>query len=80
MSSFSVAGFNALTLSDFETWWAAALRGYLSLRNKALPGSSAKRAARAFVCWKEQLSANENKEHNRVAALTNIKRSLMIVE
>ena len=78
MSSFSIADFDALTLSDFLTrsgagYAALGLRGYLSLRIKSLAGSSAELAAMAFVCWEEQLPVNESQEHKLLCNLDEFK-------
>jgi hypothetical protein len=78
MSTFSVADFDALTLSHFETWSDAALRGYLSLRKKSVAGSSAELAARAFVCWEEQLPVNESQEHKLRRNLEEYKQKLIV--
>lgn len=78
MSNFNVVEFDALTSTDFQTWSDAALRCYLSIRNKSVAGSSAELAARAFVCCEEKLTVNETQEHKLRCNLKEYKKKLMI--
>jgi len=47
---------DVLSLADFQTWSDNNLYCFLSLRSKSVEGTSAKLAARAFVCWEEKVA------------------------
>ena len=76
MRNFSVVEFDALTLADFQTWSDAALRCYLSLRNKSIDGGSAELAARAFVCCEENITVNATQEHKLRCNLEKYKKTV----
>ncbi len=70
--------FDVHTLSDFQTWSDDALRCYLSLRSQDITGTSTELAARAFICWEQNIPTNESQEHRLRRNLCSYAQKLVV--